>query len=82
MRGGIQLQNFKSVGRRQFDVNSNLNLPHQTTLYITVVATNGADLKTVIYSDPLLIDKTPPYISAVNDGNIEGNSLQFCSFMK
>ena len=76
MQGGIQLQEFKSVGVQPFGTNSDIYLPHNTTVYISVVAINGAGLRTISYSDPLLIDLTPPEFDYVNDGFIKGMSKQ------
>ena len=76
MQGGTQLQEFKSVGVQLFGTNSDIYLPHNTTVYISVVAVNGAGLRTISYSDPLLIDLTPPEFDYVNDGFIEGMSKQ------
>ena len=72
VQGGTQLQEFKSVGVKTFDTNSKIHLAHNTTVYTTVVAVNGAGLRTVSYSYPLLIDLTPPVFDYVNDGFIEG----------
>ena len=55
-----------------FDTNSEIYLSHNTTVYTTVVAVNGAGLRTVSYSYPLLVDLTPPLFEYVNDGFIEG----------
>ena len=76
MQGGTQLQEFKSVGVQLFGTNSDIYLPHNTTVYISVVAVNGAGLRTISYSDPLLIDLTPPEFDYVNDGFIEGMRKQ------
>ena len=72
VQGGTQLQEFKSVGVRLFDFNSKLNLPHNSSVYISVVAVNGAGLRTISYSDPLLVDLTPPVFEYVYDGFIDG----------
>ncbi|KAL4221421.1 hypothetical protein ACF0H5_019679 [Mactra antiquata] len=67
--GGTQLQGFVSVGRRTFASHSSLNLVHDSTVYVTVVAVNAAGLKTVSYSDPVIIDLTPPVFVYIHDGN-------------
>lgn len=72
VQGGVQLQDYKSVGIRQFDDAHGLYLPHNTTIHITVVAINGAGLRTVSYSDPVVVDLTPPVFDYVNDGVEEG----------
>ena len=72
VQGGIQLQDFKSVGTRLFDTNRDLYLPHNITIHISVVAVNGAGLRTISYSDPVRVDLTPPEFEYVNDGIQEG----------
>ena len=72
VQGGTQLQPFVSVGRRTFASNNTLRLEHDTVVYITVVAVNAAGLRTVSYSDPILIDLTPPVCSIVTDGSTLG----------
>ena len=72
MQGGTQLQEFKSVGVQLFGTSTDMYLSHNTTVYISVVAINGAGLRTISYSDPLLIDLTPPEFDYVNDGFSEG----------
>ena len=47
-------------------------MPHNSTIYVTVVAVNGADIRTVSYSDPVRVDLTPPVFEYVNDGTVEG----------
>ncbi|KAK3589056.1 hypothetical protein CHS0354_008706 [Potamilus streckersoni] len=66
--GGTQLQNFQSVGTETFAFTSSLHLTHNSKVHITVVATNAAGLKTVSYSDPIIIDLTQPVFDYVNDG--------------
>ncbi|XP_078682372.1 uncharacterized protein LOC144916849 [Branchiostoma floridae x Branchiostoma belcheri] len=68
-RGGTQLQTFRSVGRNTHAQNSDIRLDHGAFIHVTVVAENAADLKTVVYSDPVLVDLTPPVISDVKDGS-------------
>ena len=72
VQGGTQLQSFVSVGRRTFASNNTLRLDHKTVVYITVVAINAAGLRTVSYSDPIMIDLTKPECKFVNDGHILG----------
>ena len=72
MQGGTQLQEFKSVGVQLFGTSTDMYLSHNTTVYISVVAINGAGLRTISYSDSLLIDLTPPEFDYVNDGFREG----------
>ena len=72
VKGGTQLQPFVSVGRRTFASNNTLRLEHDTVVYITVVAINAAGLRTVSYSDPIMIDLTKPECKFVNDGLVFG----------
>ena len=58
--GGVQLQNFRSVGRQIHARAVTLRLQHGTEVHVTVVAENAAGLRTAIYSDPLTVDLTPP----------------------
>jgi hypothetical protein len=51
-----------------FGLNNDVILVHNTDIYITVIATNAAGLKGVAFSDPLLVDLTPPDIKYVYDG--------------
>ncbi|CAG2188627.1 unnamed protein product [Mytilus edulis] len=65
--GGTQIQPFRSVGLMNFGFNNNVTLVHNTYIYITAIATNGADLRGISYSDPILVDLTPPDISGDED---------------
>ena len=58
--GGVQLQNFRSVGGQSLAHTADLRLQHGTEVHVTVVAENAAEMTMVIYSDPLTIDLTPP----------------------
>ncbi|KAI8510750.1 hypothetical protein Bbelb_116660 [Branchiostoma belcheri] len=69
IESGTQLQTFKSVGRNTHAQSSHIRLDHGAFIHVTVVAENAADLKTVVYSDPVLVDLTPPVISDVKDGS-------------
>ena len=60
--GGVQLQNFRSLGRQTHARADALLLQHGTELHVTVVAENAAGLKTVIYSDARTIDLTAPQL--------------------
>ena len=66
--GGTQIQPFRSAGLMNFAFNNNVTLVHNTYIYVTAIATNTAGLKGVSYSDPILVDLTPPDIKYVNDG--------------
>jgi len=41
-------------------------------VYVTVVAENGAGLRTVSHSHPVLIDLTPPVFSFIHDAEYDG----------
>ena len=66
--GGIQIQPFKSAGLMNFGFNNNVTLVHNTYIYITAIATNTAGLRSTAFSNPILVDLTPPDIKYVNDG--------------
>ncbi|XP_063399976.1 uncharacterized protein LOC134684607 [Mytilus trossulus] len=66
--GGTQIQTFKCEGRRKFGLNNKVKLVDKTFVYITVIATNAAGLQTIAYSDPVLVDLTPPIFDYVYDG--------------
>eukprot|EP00058_Branchiostoma_floridae_P022361 XP_002607851.1 hypothetical protein BRAFLDRAFT_117282 [Branchiostoma floridae] len=68
-RGGTQLQGFVPLGIQESAQNSNLFLQHGSYVHVTVVATNAAGLSAVLYSDPALVDLTPPVIGTVLDGS-------------
>ena len=71
--GGTQIQPFRSAGLMNFGYNNNVTLVHNTYIYVTTVATNAAGLRGVAYSDPILVDLTPPNIQFVYDG--QGNII-------
>ncbi|KAL3843250.1 hypothetical protein ACJMK2_021192 [Sinanodonta woodiana] len=73
--GGSQLQDFRSVGLRTFAFNSSLKLKHNSRVHVTVVATNAVGLKTVSYSEPIIVDLTPPVLEVINDG--KGPDIDF-----
>ena len=72
MQGGTQLQDYKTVGRQTFAYAYDLHLIHNSIVYVTVVAINRAGLRTVSYSDPIIIDKTPPVFLGIYDGDTLG----------
>ncbi|CAH1249044.1 SCARF2 [Branchiostoma lanceolatum] len=69
VQGGTQLQAFRSVGTSEQAINSNLTLTQGSNVYVTVVAVNAVGLRSVVHSQPSLVDKTPPVISFVRDGS-------------
>ncbi|KAK7500517.1 hypothetical protein BaRGS_00008092 [Batillaria attramentaria] len=75
VQGGVQIQGFHSVGRRQHATVSGLKLTHGLPLYVTVLARNAAGLTSVAYSEPLVTDMTPPVISDLVDGS--GTDVDF-----
>lgn len=74
--GGTQLQGFKSVGTYNHGIKSDLSLNHNSTIYVTVVATNLAGVSTKVGFTPIVVDMTPPVISALNDGPGEDRDYQ------
>eukprot|EP00058_Branchiostoma_floridae_P024936 XP_002610426.1 hypothetical protein BRAFLDRAFT_85564 [Branchiostoma floridae] len=71
VRGGTQLQDFKTVGRNTYAHNEDVRLSHGSFVHVTVVAENEAALRSVVYSDPIQVDLTPPVISWIKDGSEE-----------
>jgi len=68
-RGGTQIQQFESVGKRKFAYNNKVSLVHKSNIYVTTIATNSAGLIGVAHSPPILVDLTEPDITEVNDGS-------------
>ncbi|XP_072048763.1 uncharacterized protein [Amphiura filiformis] len=66
VKGGTQLQEFKSVGTNSHAINSDLTLTHGSKVVVSVVAKNAVHLQTVAYSDAVVIDLTPPVITFIN----------------
>ena len=60
-----------------FGFNNNVTLAHNSLIYITAIATNAAGLSAVAYSDPVLVDLTPPNIKYVYDGRGMYNFFHF-----
>jgi len=71
-RGRDKLQDFTTLGLATFASTSKLDLVHNTNVYVTVVAENGAGLRTVSHSQPILIDLTPPVFSFFHDAEYDG----------
>ncbi|KAK2161993.1 hypothetical protein NP493_1549g00025 [Ridgeia piscesae] len=69
VRGGVQLQNFRSVGRQTHARADALLVQHGTELHVTVVVGNAAGLTTAIYSDARTIDFTSPELCCLIDGD-------------
>lgn len=72
--GGTQLMAFTSTGTLPSGDAYGLLLHHNMRVYVTVVARNRVGLVSTISSTPLVIDHTPPVVSAVLDldGLIDG----------
>ncbi|CAH1794767.1 unnamed protein product [Owenia fusiformis] len=76
VRGGIQLQPYKSVGKQSHGINTKLHLMEGMTVHVTLMVRNNADLARVIYSEPLVIDHTAPVIEYVWDGKKSDGAYQ------
>ena len=57
VKGGTQLQPFTNIGRCSSGFTSSLKLHHNTEVHVTVVAVNGAGLRTVSHSQPVYVDQ-------------------------
>lgn len=66
--GGIEVQDFISVGLNNIGISQSLQLRHNSSITVTVVAANSAGLRTVSFSDPVTVDFTPPIIDVLHDG--------------
>lgn len=69
-KGGTQIQGFQSVGLKNFAYNANVTLVHNTFVHITAIASNVVGLQGISYSEPVLVDLTPPDIVNVYDGDL------------
>ncbi|XP_019633113.1 PREDICTED: uncharacterized protein LOC109476570 [Branchiostoma belcheri] len=67
-KGGTQLQPFRAIGVQNSAQNSGLFLHHGSYVHVVVMATNAAGLSAVLYSEPALVDLTPPVMGTVLDG--------------
>jgi hypothetical protein len=63
--GGIQLSDYKSIGDNFISLADFEGLQHNTSIYVTIVATNYAGLTQTFYSPPFIIDKTPPEVKGI-----------------
>ncbi|ESO88602.1 hypothetical protein LOTGIDRAFT_234472 [Lottia gigantea] len=70
VKGGTQIREFTTTGDRNHVTISNLRLVHNTRLYFTVQARNGAGLISVSHSDFILVDTTPPVVIFIYDGTV------------
>ncbi|XP_070570802.1 uncharacterized protein [Ptychodera flava] len=76
VEGGTQLQAFTSVGSKSHGQNDDLHLSSGSSVHVTVVGKNAAGLRTVTYSDPILVDLTPPQLCCIKDGKHEDVQYQ------
>jgi hypothetical protein len=67
--GGEQLQRYRSVGHVTHAYNTDLELPHNVSVYVSVAVENGAGMVTVFGSPAVLIDSTPPHIGTLDRGD-------------
>lgn len=74
-KGGTQIQGFKSAGLNNFAYNANVTLVHNTFVHVTAVASNVAGLQGISYSEPILVDLTPPDIVHVFDGDLSSKFI-------
>ncbi|XP_002736788.1 uncharacterized protein LOC100378079, partial [Saccoglossus kowalevskii] len=77
VQGGTQLQGFTSVGRNTHGDKQDLILNSGSSIHVTVVILNAAGLRSVIYSDAILVDLTPPQLCCIKDG--DGDDLIYQS---
>ena len=81
IKGGTQVQSFISIGTRSHAYNSELHLQHGSVVFVTVAATNAAELTGLAYSAPIVIDTTPPVIQYVYDGDITGTGMVISAYL-
>ncbi|WAR05722.1 hypothetical protein MAR_021091 [Mya arenaria] len=77
VRGGTQLQEYTSVGRNEFASSNTIQLQHNTVVFVSIMAVNGAGLRTVSHSEQIYIDLTPPEFEYVYDGDSSDFDIQF-----
>lgn len=77
-KGGTQIQGFQSVGLNNFAYNANVTLVHNTFVHITAIASNVVGLQGISYSEPVLVDLTPPDIVNVYDGDLSSKLYYQC----
>lgn len=70
VRGGTQYQPFTSAGHRTCDSTKLLRIPHSSSLFVTVVAWNGANRERVVTSKEHRVDLTAPQINSLVDGTL------------
>ncbi|XP_065943774.1 uncharacterized protein [Magallana gigas] len=75
-KGGTQIQGFRNVGLNNFAYNANVTLVHNTFVHITAIASNVVGLQGISYSEPVLVDLTPPDIVNVYDGDLSNEDQE------
>lgn len=70
--GGEQLQRYTSASTSSWGLLESTNFIHNSTLYLSVVATNGAGMDRLVHSNPIRVDGTAPELLAdVREGDGE-----------
>ena len=60
--GGTQILPFSSIGHQTDTRTEMLHIHHSTQVHVTIVSENAAGLISILYSDPVIVDLTPPDI--------------------
>ena len=74
--GGEQLKRYSTTGGNSWAYSDALSFVHNRSIYLSVIASNSAGLSTVAYSEPIVVDLTPPELRGKL---IEGNGGYFNS---
>ncbi|XP_077866322.1 uncharacterized protein LOC144354078 [Saccoglossus kowalevskii] len=74
-KGGTQIQTFVSVGSSSLAFSDDLTLAHGIPIYITAVARNAAGLRSVHYSDPIMVDVTAPELCCLMNKHVHDDEL-------
>ena len=70
--GGEQIQEYTSSSSNTWGILDAANFAHNSTLYLSVVATDEAGIHRLAYSNPVRVDSTPPELLAdVREGDSE-----------
>ena len=68
--GGEQIMRYSVTGGNSWANSDLLSFVHNSSIYLSVSATNNAGLGTVVYSEPILVDLTPPELRGeLKEGN-------------
>ena len=65
VKGGQQLQTFRSVGLASHAANQDVDLHHGMEVFLTIVAINNVGLASILQPAPILVDFTPPEIAEI-----------------